>query len=309
VEIGKGLSRGDHFNDGDQQVNGSIQTKEQLTRSNQTEGTVKQTTSSDVEIGKGLSRGDHFNDGDKQVSGSIQTKEQSTRSNQTEGTVKLTTSSDVEIGKGLSRGDHFNDGDKQLSGSIQIKELPTRSNQANDTVKQTMTSDIEIGKGLSPGDHLSDGDGSRDDTEYYQTGSENKQDSMYDQSSDGNEVSSESDDVDVIDKQQTGMELTKNEGKYVAGSDQLAGTGQGGGAGINSTSNSFILYFSVVVATVATLYIIYHNRQKLKALILEGRQKMDRRKTNRGTYSKLSNKADDVLPAAAYAKAVKSYVY
>jgi len=76
-----------------------------------------------------------------------------------------------------------------------------------------------------------------------------------------------------------------------------------------SSAGTFIIYFLVFVVTVATAYLVYHNRQKLLGLLVEGRQSVGRRRTKRGTYNKLSTKVDDVLPEPAYAESTKSYIY
>ncbi|XP_064636178.1 trans-Golgi network integral membrane protein 1-like isoform X2 [Lineus longissimus] len=76
-------------------------------------------------------------------------------------------------------------------------------------------------------------------------------------------------------------------------------------------SSHFMAYFLTIVVVCIVGYVLFHNKQKIVAFILEGRGNQRRRQAQSGNveYRKLSSNVDEVLPAADKKVTTQNYIY
>lgn len=96
--------------------------------------------------------------------------------------------------------------------------------------------------------------------------------------------------------------------------------GPSGNAGINTGRSSlnpesepeghFMAYFLTAVVLCVAGYVIFHNKQKIVAFIVEGRTgRKSSRRPSKGGYRKLKPSADDLMPSLEKSTTSTSYVY
>ncbi|XP_078316782.1 uncharacterized protein LOC111120062 isoform X2 [Crassostrea virginica] len=72
----------------------------------------------------------------------------------------------------------------------------------------------------------------------------------------------------------------------------------------------FMAYFLTAVVLCVAGYVIFHNKQKIVAFIVEGRTgRRSSRRSNKGGYSKLKPSVDDVMPSLEKSTKSTTYVY
>ncbi|CAL1529216.1 unnamed protein product [Lymnaea stagnalis] len=109
---------------------------------------------------------------------------------------------------------------------------------------------------------------------------------------------------------------------------KISGTGDGGKAqgsrrngenkDINQTaeeeesngSGHFLAYFLTAVVICIAGYIIYHNKQKIMAFVIEGRSNHSGRQRSKGVkYTELKSNVEEVLPSLEKSATAKNFVY
>ncbi|XP_076440431.1 uncharacterized protein LOC143279945 isoform X2 [Babylonia areolata] len=83
----------------------------------------------------------------------------------------------------------------------------------------------------------------------------------------------------------------------------------------SASSGHFMAYFITAVILCVAGYVIYHNKQKVFAIALEGRRESQRRRASSGErgssakYSKLQPSVEEVVPALEQSTTSKNYIY
>lgn len=99
------------------------------------------------------------------------------------------------------------------------------------------------------------------------------------------------DEIEEVLKEDYSLDYRKNSGIY-RGSDPL-----------EHTSSHFAAFFLTAIVMVFAAYVVYHNRQKIVAIIIEGQNNSGRR---RG-YRKLETNVEEAMPSMKSANS--TYVY
>lgn len=79
----------------------------------------------------------------------------------------------------------------------------------------------------------------------------------------------------------------------------------------NETPSSahFMGYFLTAIVLCIAGYIVFHNKQKIIAFIIEGRNQKRSRRPNSGEYKKLQTNVDDVMSSLEKSTASQNYIY